>query len=345
MEGVNFNLEQEKPIIAITIGEAAGIGPEIILKALIDGIIFDYCRPLIIGDYGVVEKCKNSLGINLNFNIIKEVEEAVWDVEQVNFINLNNIPLEKFVIGKPNALTGKAMIDYTKLAVKLAVEKKVHGAVGCPHSKKAAEEAGYHFDGYPNMIATMTGSENPFLMLCSEKIRIANVTLHVSLKEAINMIKKELILNCINEVDIAVKGLGIHQPKIAVAGLNPHAGEDRMFGDEDADEIKPAVTAARELGIDAVGPIASDLLFSGFEDGNYDAYIAMYHDQAHIPSKMLATKTVAVAIGVPVNWATVNHGCALDIAWQGVADPEKIIEVIKVVSQRSNMDMQLNKAN
>ncbi|MHB1652043.1 MAG: PdxA family dehydrogenase [Desulfitobacteriaceae bacterium] len=327
---------REKPIIAITMSEAAGVGPEILLKALKEKSIFDLCRPVVIGDLKILELAQKMLKLNTDFRVINDVSEAVWDTPQVNLINLNNISLDSFNIGKPNAVTGKSMIEQTELAVKLFMDNKIQGAVGGPHSKKAAMDAGYNFDGYPGLIANMTGAKYPFLMLVSGNLRVANATLHISLRKALELIKKDLILECIKTVDEAVKDFGVKKPRIAVAGLNPHAGEERMFGDEDEDEIKPAVLAAQQIGINAVGPLPSDSLFYGCIDGKYDAYVAMYHDQAHLPVKVVAFKTTsAVAIGVPMNWATVDHGCALDIAWKGIADPAVIIETIKLISSRA----------
>lgn len=329
-------MKLQKPIIAVTMSEAAGIGPEILLKALEEGTIFDYCAPIIIGDHKVLRKSKEQFNIKTEFNVIKSFDGAIWDNKKVNLIDLDNIPLEKLDIGNPNAVTGKAMIEYTRLAVQLALDGKVDGAVGGPHSKKAAEEAGYHFDGYPGLIASMTGEKFPFLMLVSGGLRVSNVTLHISLRKALNLLSKELVFECIKKTYEATKTFGVDNPKIAVAGLNPHAGEGRMFGDEDEDIIKPAVIEAQVMGIDVKGPLPADSLFYGCTEGKYDAYIAMYHDQAHLPVKVVAFKSAsAVAIGVPINWATVDHGCALDIAWMGIADPEVIIQTIKLIATRA----------
>ena len=329
----------DNPIIAITMAEAAGIGPEILLKALAQRSIFDHCRPLIIGDRKFLELANTEFKTNIEFRVISDVNEAVWNSGQVNLIDLNDIPLDAFVVGKPNAVTGRSMIKQAELAVNLFLEGKIQGAVGGPHSKKAAMDAGYNFIGYPVLIAEMTGEKYPFLMLVSGNLRVANVTLHISLRKALDLVTKTLVLECIKAVNEAVKGFGIKQPKIAVAGLNPHAGEERSFGDEDEDEIKPAVMAAQQMGINALGPFPSDSLFYGCTDGKYDAYVAMYHDQAHLPVKVIAFKTTsAVAIGVRMNWATVDHGCALDIAWKGVADPGVLIETVKLISSRARID-------
>jgi 4-hydroxythreonine-4-phosphate dehydrogenase len=317
--------------------EASGIGPEILVKTLGGGELKGHCRPLAVGDAKVMRKAAESSGVAIDFNVIKKFEEARFDPKRPDLVDRDNIPLDKLLPGRPDALTGRAMLDYTRYAVDLFLSKKIDGAVGGPHSKKAAEDAGEHFDGYPGLIAKMTGSPHPYLMLVSGGLRVANVTLHVSLRKALAMLDKDLVLHCIRESDKAVKAFGIARPRIAVAGLNPHAGENRMFGDEDEDIIKPAIKEAAGEGIGATGPYPADSLFYGCQtNGRFDAYIAMYHDQAHLPVKVLAFKSAsAMAIGVPVNWATVDHGCALDIAWKGVADPAVLTETVKLVSGRA----------
>jgi len=326
---------REEPIVAITMAEASGIGPEILMKAINERSIFDHCRPLLIGDYKIMKMVRDEFGIAGKIRVIKTVDGAVWESDTANMIDLDNIPLGSFRKGHPNAITGKAMIEYSEVAIRLCMEKKVRGAVGGPHSKKAADDAGIPFTGYPGLIGRITGAQYPFLMLVAGNLRVTNVTLHISLRKALDLIKKELILEAIKATHEAVKTFGVNAPRIAVAGLNPHAGEGGMFGEEDESEIGPAVREAERLGINAVGPVPADSLFWRCGDGKYDAYVAMYHDQAHIPVKVLAFMSAsAVVIGVPINWATVDHGCALDIAWKGIADPTALIETIKLVSSR-----------
>jgi len=327
---------QEKPVVAITMGEASGIGPEIMMRAIAERTIFGFCRPLLIGDQKVMQMVEGKLGIRGKVRCIDRFDSVAWDNHTANMIDLNNIPLNSFMMGRPNAITGKAMIEYSEIAIRLCMEKKVHGAVGGPHSKKAADDAGIPFNGYPGLVARLTGAKYPFLMLVAGSLRVTNVTLHVSMRQALDMIKKDLVLEAIKATHDAAKTFGVRAPKIAVAGLNPHAGEEGMFGGEDASEIAPAVSEATHRGFDVVGPLPADSLFWKCVDGKYDAYVAMYHDQAHIPVKVLAFMGAsAVAIGVPINWATVDHGCASDIAWKGVADPGALIETIKLVSNRS----------
>lgn len=327
----------KKPVVVVTMSEAAGIGPEILVKAFSDPSVYEVCKPVAIGDKKWLEKAKKLTGSTISFNVITDPKEGKFTCGTMDLINMDIIPEGSFEYGQPNAVTGRAMLEFTRKAVGLFLEGKVDGAVGGPHSKKAAEMAGEYFDGYPGLIAKMTDSEYPFLMLSNGKLCVSNVTLHTSLRKAIDMLDEDLVFNCIAETEKAIKAFGVEKPRIAVAGLNPHAGEGRMFGDEDVDIILPAVERAVKAGIDAKGPFPADSLFNGcLTNGKYDGYVAMYHDQAHLPVKVLVfDESSAVAIGVPVNWATVDHGCALDIAWKNIAKPGAIIATIKLVSRRA----------
>lgn len=327
---------QKKPIIAVTYGEAAGIGPEVLVKALTQTGLRKACRPLIVGDMRVIQRAQEYFKTNIHLKLITDLKQSQWSNDVILVLDQKNLSLSDFEDGKPNASTGRAMIEATRTAVQLMINGYVQGAVGGPHSKKAAEDAGFHFEGYPAFVAEMTHSQYPFLMLVADNLRVANVTLHVSLRKAVDQVKEKLVFECIKATYEGVQKMGIKDPKIAVAGLNPHAGEDRLFGDEDEDEIKPAVLTAQSFGINVVGPLPADSLFYGSEDGKYDAYVAMYHDQAHLPVKTLAFKrAAAVVIGVPVNYATVGHGCALDIAWKGEADPNVLAYTIELISKRA----------
>lgn len=326
-----------KPIVAITMGEASGIGPEILIKLFQNEELFSFCRPLAVGDKRVMQRAADLFANNLRINVVEDPAEGKYSLGIVDLIDLNDLPEGGFVDGEPNAATGRNMLDSTRKAVRLFLEKKVQGTVGCPHSKYAAELAGEHFDGYPGLIANMTGSAYPFLMLSNGKLCVSNVTLHVSLRKALDMLDEELVYRCILATNEAIKYFGISNPRLAVAGLNPHAGENRLFGDEDLDIIAPAIERAKKEGIIVSGPYPADSLFNNCLTNNrFDGYIAMYHDQAHLPVKVLVfDESSAVAIGVPVNWATVDHGCALDIAWKGVANPNALLRTTKLIASRS----------
>ncbi len=326
---------KNRPIVGVTMGEASGIGPEILVKAFADGEIDEVCRPVAIGDLKVLEKVCTKLKIDAAFNRISHPGEADWDHKWVNVVDLDNIPLPMLSPGKHNAVTGRAMLDYTDKLIEYFKAESIHGGVGGPHSKKAADEAGYNFVGYPYYIADLIGAPDPFMMLVGGNTRVVNTTLHVSLKKAIEMINKELVLKAIIAGAEATALFGVKAPKIAVTGLNPHSGEEGMFGTEEIEHIEPAVKEAQKLGIDARGPIPADALFYQCNTHpKYDVYVAMYHDQAHIPVKVESfLKASAVAIGIPFLFATVDHGCAPDIAWQGLADPAVIKTTIRLIAQ------------
>lgn len=323
------------PVVAVTIGEASGIGPEILVKTFSDGDIFEVCRPIAIGDKKILDRACKEFNIDIEFNTISHPKNAVWDDKKPNLIDLDNIPLSKLTPGKHNAVTGRAMLDYTDRLIEYFKEESIHGGVGGPHSKKAADEAGYNFVGYPYYIADMVGAPDPFMMLVAGRLRVVNTTLHVSLRKALEMIDKDLVLKAILAGADAVKLFGVNNPKIAVTGLNPHSGEEGMFGTEETEHIEPAIKEARRQGVNVEGPIPADALFyECHTNPRYDVYVGMYHDQAHIPVKVVSFLAAsAVAIGIPYVFATVDHGCAPDIAWQGNANPVVLKTTIKLIAE------------
>lgn len=327
-------MNQNKPVIGITMGDAAGIGPEVLLKAMEEKEIFERCLPVAIGDYEVLEHFSKLINSPLKLRKITDVDDAKFENGIINVLDLNNIDLAKLEIGKNSGMCGKAMLEYAETGVKLIYQNKLQAVIGGPHSKKAVDMAGIEFEGYPNYIAKLTNSKNAFLMLVAENLRVCNVTLHVPMRVACDMIKKDLVLEAIKSVNETVIKLGIENPRIAVAGLNAHAGEEGMFGWEEAEEIEPAIKEAQQLGINAKGPLAGDSLFYKCLENKYDAYIGMYHDQAHIALKTLAfEKSSGLIIGTPIIFSTVGHGSAPDIAGKGIAAPGSMIETIKLVSK------------
>ncbi|QJT08002.1 PdxA family dehydrogenase [Oceanidesulfovibrio marinus] len=323
------------PIIGITMGEASGIGPEVLVKMLNDISGKNVCRPLAIGDARVLELACRKFDVPLKFRAIGHPKEADWGSEEINLIDLQDVPLEKLEAGKHNAVTGRAMLNYTDKLIEFYKEESIHGGVGGPHSKKAADLAGYNFLGYPYYIADMIGEPDPFMMLVANKTRVVNTTLHVSLRKALDMITKDLVFKAIKAGAEAMALFGVDKPHIAVSGLNPHSGEEGMFGTEEEEHIIPAIEAARELGLNIDGPVPADSLFyQCTTNPRYDAYVAMYHDQGHIPVKVDSFMDAsAVAIGIPYIFATVDHGCAPDIAWQGKANHGVLRTTVELISQ------------
>lgn len=323
---------RDKPLIAITMGDPAGIGPEIICKAFNSGYIRRLVRPVVIGDSDVMEKTICSLGYHLRIRSIKKVEESYQRKGIIDVLDLRNVP--EFKIGKPSAISGKAVYEYIKKATSLAMRKEVDAIVTAPINKETLKMAGFSYSGHTELLAELTGTKDFSMMLIGGHLRVILVTTHVGIKEVSSMIKKDRILKTIILAKKAMVNLGIEKPRIAVAGLNPHAGEGGIFGSEETEEIIPAIEEARRKGINASGPIPPDTLFHKAYKGDYDVVVSMYHDQGLIPLKMLSFgKAVNVTVGLPIIRTSVDHGTAYDIAGKGIADPSSLIETIKLAAK------------
>ena len=334
-----------KPIIGITMGDAAGVGPEIISKALSFKEIYDCCKPVVIGDSRVMEQAVKIAKVNLKVNSLCDVKDALFKYGIIDVIDLNNIDLEKLVMGKINAMTGKASVEYIKKAVDLALNGVIDAIVTAPISKEAINKAGYHYSGHTEILADLTKTKDYAMMLVASSLKVTHVTTHMSLREACNKIKKERVYKVIKLTDKALKEMGEKNPRIAVASLNPHRGEGGLFGDEEIKEIEPAIEAARKEGINVVGPLPADTVFVKAKGGAYDAVVAMYHDQGHIPIKMLGLEWnekrqewtrvsgVNITIGLPIIRTSVDHGTAFGKAGKGKANPQSIIEAIKLAAK------------
>jgi 4-hydroxythreonine-4-phosphate dehydrogenase len=288
----------------------------------------------LIGDLSVLSLYIERFQLPLQINPITKISQAKFTPGVIDLFHLDTIDMNRFQFGEGDSMTGKAMVDYTQLAVDLAIKRDVDAVIGGPHTKSAVEKAGLFFDGYPSLIARLTDTkeEETFLMLVSDDLRVVNATLHVPMHRVIELIKHPLIFKAIQASDYAGRLLGLDHPKIAVAGLNPHASEGGLYGLEEQTEIIPAITQAKEAGMDVQGPFGSDILFAEF--GYYDIYLAMYHDQAHIPMKMKAFKQIAaLTIGTPILFSSIGHGSAPDIAGKGIADPSGLLKTIQFLSK------------
>jgi 4-hydroxythreonine-4-phosphate dehydrogenase len=316
------------PIIAITMGDPAGIGPEIALKSADDERVRAVCRPVLVGDAAIFDFFRARFDLPFELNSVSSPAEARFQADVIDVLDIPSLPLDGFQPGVATADCGRAILDYASRAVELALAGEVGAIVAGPQTQKAIRAAGIDFDGYPRYIAARTGTDpdDVFLMLYNDDLRIVHVTLHTSLRVAIDLIDRDRVLKTLRAADQAVRNLGIARPKLAVSGVNPHAGEDGLFGDEEAVHIAPAIADAVAAGIDAHGPFGADTMYL---DRSYDAYVVMVHDQGHIPAKLLGfDATAAFTIGTPVFFATVAHGSAADIAGKGVADPGAMIKTL-----------------
>ena len=318
--------------IAITMGDAAGIGPEIIVKALYCAEIRDFCAPFVIGSRAVMQEAIDLLKLPLKLRLIKTPDECKSGIGMIELIDVEIS--EAFEKGKATAKNGKACVSYIKKAVELALNKKVDGIVTAPISKEALKMAGIKWHGHTEMLAELTDTKDYAMMLAGEPLKVILVTIHTPLRSVPDMITRERVLKTIRLAKKACSMMGIENPRIAVAGLNPHAGEAGIFGDEESSEIIPAIEEAKKFGIHAAGPYPPDAVFNKAYNGEIDMVVCMYHDQGLIPLKMIAfDRGVNVTIGLPLVRTSPDHGTAYDIAWKGIANPSSMLEAIKLAAR------------
>ena len=334
-----------KPILGISMGDPFGNGPEITVKALFDKTIYDRCRPVVIGDVSSMEYAakvaKKVSGIDMKIRPIKVISEAnyeygVIDVYDMGIVKAEDIPGDPenpkpFGLGA-TALGGEAAFQYVVKVIELAMAGEIDATITNALSKEAINMAGHHYSGHTEIYADYTHTSKYTMMLAHEDLRVVHVSTHVALREACDRVKKDRVLEVIRIADKACRDMGIAKPRIGVAGLNPHCGEGGLFGREEIDEIAPAIEAARIAGIDAQGPIPPDTIFSKAIGGWYDIVVAMYHDQGHIPLKVVgfvydrekqswsAVEGVNITLGLPIIRTSVDHGTAFDQAGTGKAN-------------------------
>jgi len=323
--------QEYKPLLAITMGDAAGSGPEIITKALATPGIDAVCRYVVIGDAATMQAALKITGVSGEVTVIEKLSEASFRRGVIEVIDLNNIQLDHLKRGQVDAMAGKAAFEYIKLATDLALAGECDAIVTSAINKKALNKAGYHYDGHTQILAELCGASDVAMILVAGKLAVAHVTTHVSLYRAIELVRPERILTVLRLTNDGMRQMGIAQPHIAVAGLNPHAGEGGLFGDEEAKYIVPAIEAARCQGLKVTGPLPPDSAFLRTLEGQFDAAVAMYHDQGHIAIKMLGiTQGVNVTLGLPIIRTSVEHGTVFGKAGKGTADPTSLIQAIKL---------------
>ena len=321
------------PRVAIALGDPAGIGPEIALKAAQDPRVRAVARPVLVGDFGALQEHARRCGLAAPVDTFTEASQVQWRDGRVPLVARSHFTQAPLEIGQIRPQHGLAALDAAGCAIRAALDGHVEAVVAAPQTELAIQQAGVEFDGYPTFVArcTATPVEDAFLMLCfangGVETRIVHTTLHVGLKRAIELITPERVRHVIGAAATTLKKIGIANPRIAVSGLTPHAGEAGMFGDEEITIIGPAVAAAREAGIEAHGPFGADTMFA---KPGYDAYVVMVHDQGHITAKLLApNRTAGLTIGTPVLFSSVAHGSALDIAGQNKAEARAIVEAVE----------------
>jgi 4-hydroxythreonine-4-phosphate dehydrogenase len=336
-----------KPIIAITMGDPASIGPEIAVKALLERNIHEICKPLLVGDVSVFEDIIKRLKLDAKINVIDRVTNAKFEWKTIDIFDLKNVDINKLVLGEISAMCGEASFQAIKKVIELALAKEVDATVTGPINKKSINEAGHHFAGHTEIYAHFTGTKKYAMLLVEDKMKVIHVSTHVSLRQACDLVKKERIIEVIQLLYNGMISLGEKNLKIGIAGLNPHAGDSGLFGTEDEMEILPAVEEARKMGFDVEGPVPPDTLFAKAATGAYGGVVAMYHDQGHIPFKLAgfkwnaekkqmdSVKGVNITMGLPIIRTSVDHGTAFEIAGKGIASADAMILAIESAAQLS----------
>ncbi|PTX17319.1 4-hydroxythreonine-4-phosphate dehydrogenase [Halanaerobium congolense] len=331
-----------KVIIAITMGDPAGVGAEIAVKAMGRKELYTHSIPIIIGSKAVIKDAISFIPSNLKLNIIKKPEDALGEFGTIDILDLDNIQLDYFKYGEVSLAAGKAAIEYILKAIDLSLEDRIQAVVTGPINKEAINKAGYHYAGHTELFAEKTSTNNYAMMLSSKNMRVIHVSTHVSLKEAVERVKEKRIYDVICLANKAMLDIGIEKPKIAVAGLNPHSGENGLFGREEIEEIIPAIKKVQKEGINVEGPIPPDTVFSKVMGGRYDIAVVMYHDQGHIPMKVTGFKLdkktnewksvsgVNTTVGLPIIRTSVDHGTAFDIAGENEANEDSLVEALEL---------------
>jgi len=321
-----------RPIIGIPMGDPAGIGPEIVLKALKNKELYAMCKPVIIGDASVLGKMEEILKTRLILNIIKEPQQGKFTCGFVDVISLDNIDMDLLQFGKVQAQAGKAAFEYIVKTTELANASKIDAIATTPINKEAIKAANVNFIGHTEMLAELTNTEDPLTMFQTHELRVFFLSRHVSLRKACDLVKTDRLVDYVIRCEDALKRLGLEKRKIAIAGLNPHNGEHGLFGDEER-EIEPAVGILLEKGIEVVGPVPPDSVFHQARYGKYNAVLSLYHDQGHIATKTLDfEKTISLTIGMPFLRTSVDHGTAFDIAGKGIAGSVSMEEAIRLAA-------------
>lgn len=318
-------------------GDPAGIGPEIVVKALSLKETYDKCRPMVTGDAAVMQLAIRQLDSDLKVNAISNVNDARFEYGTIDVYDLHCIDMETFRQDEVAAQCGDAAFKAVVKAIELAMNNDVDATVTAPLNKEALNLAGHHFDGHTEIYARYTGTKKYAMLLADDFMRVIHVSTHVSLRQACDLVKKQRIIDVAELITDACRQFGIERPHIGIAGLNPHASDNGLFGSEEKEEIIPAVEALRAKGYDVDGPVPPDTLFAKAKCGKYDGCVAMYHDQGHIPfkvvgfnwnketGKMESTKGVNITLGLPIIRVSVDHGTAFDVAGKGVASPEAML--------------------
>ncbi len=330
-------MSDNRPILGVTMGDPSGSGPEILVKALSFPEVRALCRPIVVGDGATMRQAARIVGIETAVRSIERIAGASHQDDVIEVLDLHNVDLGQLQFGKVQAASGEAAFQAIVKGVELAKSGETAAIVTSGINKESMNLAGHHYAGHTEILADLTGTKSVCMLLVAGNFRVTHVSTHCSLRQAIERAKKPRIMDVIRLTDEAVRRLGIAQPRLAVAGLNPHSGEGGLFGDEEIKEITPAVEAAQAEGYNVTGPVPPDTVFFRMTEGQYDAVVAMYHDQGHIPTKVLSfDEGVNVTLGLPIIRTSVDHGTVFGKAGKGTARPASMVAALKLAARMAS---------
>lgn len=322
-----------KPIVGIPLGDPAGVGPEIIVKALAKAEVYEMARPLVIGDAKVLKQAMKFCGLELELHTVEKPSEGKFVPGIIDVIDLENVKIEELQIGKVQAMGGRAAFQYIEKTVSLAVAKEIDAMATTPINKESLKAAKVPYIGHTEILEDLTKTKNPLTMFQVFGLRVFFLTRHVSLRKACELVTTESVYEFITRCVKALEVLGVKNPRLAVAGLNPHSGEHGLFGDEEVVELEPAIARAKAEGINVSGPVPADSVFHFALKGRYDAVLSLYHDQGHIATKMVDfERTISITNNMPFLRTSVDHGTAFDIAGTGNVSEVSMVEAIKLAA-------------
>ena len=327
-------MNMEKPIIAVTMGDPAGIGPEIVAKSIADKATYDVARCIVIGDKKVMEKAIKIVGADLKVNVVDSPADGDYSYGVLNMIDLDNIDMSRFEYGKINAMCGQAAFDYIKKSIEITMDKQADAVATTPINKESLHAAEVDFIGHTEIFGALTGTDDPLTMFETNGLRVFFLTRHKSLRDMLDDIKKDRIIDYVERCTDALRRLGVKEGTMAVAGLNPHSGEHGLFGWEEVKEIAPAVEELKERGFNVAGPVPADSVFHQAAQGRFNSVLSLYHDQGHIATKTLDfDRTISITNGMPILRTSVDHGTAFDIAGKGIAGAVSMEEAIRLAAK------------
>lgn len=324
----------KKPLIAIPLGDPAGIGPEIAATAIADRELSAITDCIAIGDKKVMENAVRITGEDLTVNVVTDPSEGDYRANVLNLIDLDNIDMDRFEFGKVNAMCGRAAFEYIEKSIQLTMAGKADAVATTPINKESLHAAGINYIGHTEIFGALTGTEDPLTMFETTGMRVFFLTRHLSLREMLDQIRKDRIIDYAVRCTEALRRLGVTEGTMAVAGLNPHSGEHGLFGWEEVNEIAPAVEELKKMGYQVAGPVPADSVFHQALLGRYNSVLSLYHDQGHIATKTLDfERTISITNGMPILRTSVDHGTAFDIAGKGIASAVSMKEAIRLAAK------------